>query len=399
MKLPLGLFSPSFQPGSANADMPFNTKIKDSLILGIAMTCRGEFSFIIAAFSLGNDIFDDDTYSSVIWAVLLSCITSPFALLYVIKYYNAKSMDVVKGIGKLPDGKVPLHLVIQCRTDLKWGLQNSLTKCAVESGLAVVDQRSWHPRGLDAIVVSELYVSDTTTMISFPPKPINSEEGIAEAKMVAARCEEIRSLMISNIAQISAKVNVVEWMPYTLKNNPTEHDVVDLADKVFEEARRKLNIDEEIDTLLPEIPIMAKKTKTLSGPLDDKMTAPHKVDEESPMPAIGEDESRHGEEDEARPTAAVLRRRRVARNKTLSVPAFGGRGLWDDDTETQEIAMKSAYVPTVTYDITSPSYGASQRRRQVSDLSMILDSGMLPTVEEHLQGYVRYNIDEEQKDK
>jgi len=289
------------------------------------------------------------------------------------------------------DGEVPLHLVIQCRTGLKWGLQNQLTKCAVSSGLTVLDQRSWHPRGFDVIVVSEIYVSDIKTMISFPSKPIDIGEREEEAKIVSIRCEEIKTLMLSTIAQISAEVKVVEWMPFTLQNKEATEYIEDLSDKLIEEARMKLDLDEEIDTLLPEEPLkesISKNKKALSG------IESMRIDEESPMLSINEDESKRGEKDGI--TSATLRRRRRGlRYKTLSVPAFGGRNLWDDDLETQKIAMESAYVPTVTYDLSSPSYGQCERKCQVSDLSQLLDPSILPTVEEHLEGYVRHNIEDE----
>ena len=54
-KLPLGLYSPHFNR-DVPIDYPFNPWARDSLVTGFAMTCRGEFSFIIAAFSLGQGI-------------------------------------------------------------------------------------------------------------------------------------------------------------------------------------------------------------------------------------------------------------------------------------------------------------------------------------------------------
>jgi hypothetical protein len=193
--------------------------------------------------------------------------------------------------------------------------------------------------------------------------------------------------MLSTIAQISADVKVVEWMPFTLQNkNPTEH-AEDLSNKLIEEARMKLDRDEEIDTLLTTEPLkesVSKNRKALSGSIESM-----RVDEESPSPGINEDNLKHGGKSDKK--AATLRRR----HKTLSVPSFGGRCMWGDDLETQQIAMKSAYVPSVSYDLTSPSYGQCQRKCQVSDLSQMLDPSILPTVEEHLEGYVRHNIEDE----
>ena len=83
-KTVLAFFVPHFE--KANDHFPFDTKLRDSLFVGIAMTCRGEFSFIIAAFAVDEGLFDGDTYAAIVFAVLLSSITSPFILLRVIKY-------------------------------------------------------------------------------------------------------------------------------------------------------------------------------------------------------------------------------------------------------------------------------------------------------------------------
>lgn len=64
---------------------PYNPYKRDVIIVGLAMSCRGEFSFIIAAFALGEELLDAELYSSIVFAVLLSAITSPFALLSAIK--------------------------------------------------------------------------------------------------------------------------------------------------------------------------------------------------------------------------------------------------------------------------------------------------------------------------
>jgi len=52
------------------------------------MTCRGEFSFIIAAFALSEGVIEPKMYAAVVWAVLLSATTSPFILLNAIEYFK-----------------------------------------------------------------------------------------------------------------------------------------------------------------------------------------------------------------------------------------------------------------------------------------------------------------------
>jgi hypothetical protein len=47
----------------------------------------GEFSYIIASFGVANKLLDEALYSAIIFAVLLSAITSPIILTLLLKYY------------------------------------------------------------------------------------------------------------------------------------------------------------------------------------------------------------------------------------------------------------------------------------------------------------------------
>ncbi|EED96002.1 Na+/H+ exchanger, partial [Thalassiosira pseudonana CCMP1335] len=85
-KLPVGLFAPKYDEETPK-DYPFNPYVRDVVITSVAMTCRGEFSFIIAAFGIGEGLLDPELYSSIIFAVLLSSITSPIMLTVILKYY------------------------------------------------------------------------------------------------------------------------------------------------------------------------------------------------------------------------------------------------------------------------------------------------------------------------
>jgi hypothetical protein len=162
----------------------------------------------------------------------------------------------------------------------------------------------------------------------------------------------------------------------------TELAEEDWSQKLIDGARTKLQNDEEIDTLLDDSPGLHKPTKikTLSGPLATSLT--EAGDEESPGGTLEEIP-----ETEPLTELPTIRRRppRKPRCKTLSVPAFKQSGLWEDDSVTQQ-AIETSLVPTVT----TPQ---PNRRRQVSDFSLLVESSILPTVEEHLEGYVRYNMD------
>ena len=86
-KLPVGLFAPKYDE-HVPSNYPFKPFTRDVIITSVAMTCRGEFSFIIAAFGIGEALLDEELYASIIFAVLLSSITSPIFLTLVLRYVS-----------------------------------------------------------------------------------------------------------------------------------------------------------------------------------------------------------------------------------------------------------------------------------------------------------------------
>jgi Kef-type K+ transport system membrane component KefB len=401
-KLPLGLYSPHFNR-DVPIDYPFNPWARDSLVTGFAMTCRGEFSFIIAAFSLGQGIIGEDTYSAVIWAILLSCITSPYILLFVIKYFNKLSIKSLQNTKT--SGEVPLHMVIQCRCKISWGLQDKLSKCIQSMGLSEIDHRSWHPRGTDAVVVTEIYVQDTNTMIVLQNQFSDDDFLITQENNIQARCAAVNRAITSVIAQIGANVQVTQWLPNVLAVN--EKDLGNISEYIEAEAKSRLDRDEEIGKLLEETPTTdetaqkRRRVKMVSVPVDTLRADKFGRAKDQAIQEVVEEPEVLEEIEESLTelfTPSGPRRRPRPRHRTLSVPVFAAGNMWDQpgETEIQNLAMKSSFVPVVTYDLSVPSYGAANRRRQVSDLSALFDhSAMLPTVEEQLEGFVRRSFDDE----
>ena len=171
-KLPLAFYVPQFEDVKEGAS--YNPFLRDRIIAALAMTCRGEFSFIIAAFALGEGLFTAQMYAAIVWAVLLSCITSPFMLLNVIKYFNKiqlnylASTNPIKLQAKDGDGpsESPLFLHIKAKAPASGGMQEQFRKIVNELGLEVVERRTnRNGRGLDAIVQTDLYVRDTTLTV------------------------------------------------------------------------------------------------------------------------------------------------------------------------------------------------------------------------------------------
>ena len=170
-KFPLMVFVPQFEDVKEGAS--YNPFLRDRLITGLAMTCRGEFSFIIAAFALGSGLISAKMYAAIVWAVLLSCITSPFILLTLIKYFNKQQLEYLAETNPLKqktgsDGMTPLYLHIKTTAPASWGQQEVFRKILNDMNLEVIDRRTnRHGRSLSAEVQTDLYVKDKTMNIKF----------------------------------------------------------------------------------------------------------------------------------------------------------------------------------------------------------------------------------------
>lgn len=413
-KLPVGLLAPKYNE-TLPKNYPFNPFTRDVLITSVAMTCRGEFSFIIAAFGIGNALLDPELYSAIIWAVLLACITSPIILTLVLRHYNhsaAKFLEKQELDSSIVGGRGPLHVNIQIRSSLVPGMQDSIKRYINSIGLFVIDQRSWSPRGLHAVVATEIYAVDSKTLIDVEKAirklsiPTRGEGKLEEAKeddanhpgaaleleviaettplddTVANRCREIREHLLSCPELVDAKINVVQWVPMVDALRKKQGD--DLAREAAEALKKK----EDIDTLVDDVPIMRKVRQKMlsSGPLSffqvekERERAAEEVEMQTPepLPEVSGTGANEG-----------LRRRRT---KMVSSPTVGGLDMWQEDTVAQEAALIGA-APVVQYDMNAGTmrYGG-RRQRMKSDLGAIAENA--PAIEERLSGFVRHSLDD-----
>lgn len=418
-KLPIGLLAPKYDNNTRPKNYPFNPYTRDVIITSVAMTCRGEFNFIIAAFGIGNTLLDPELYSSIIWAVLLACITSPIILTLVLRHYNRSAeryLEKQQLDSSIVGGQGPLHVNIQIRSAIVPGMQDAIKRSINSIGLFVIDQRSWSPRGLNAIVATELYAIDSKTLIDVKKAvrrvsgPTKDEETLEEVKedgdvhatfsselevitesipldnIVANRCREIREHLLSCPELIDAKINVVQWVPMVDALQKQQGD--DLAREAAEALKNK----ETIDTLVDEMPTLRRvRQKMLSGPISffqaekDRIKKTEEVEERATQPTRTELPDVSGTE------VREGLRRRPRRTKMVSSPAVGGSDMWQEDIVAQEAAFSGA-APVVQYDLQAGTmrYGA-RRQRMKSDLGAIAENA--PAIEERLSGLVRHTID------
>lgn len=152
-------------------DFPYDPYWKDVIITTLAFMCRGEFNFIVASFALGAGVLEPEQYAAVVFAVLLSAVICPLLLTKAIRYYNTKFTKFLEGkhkvdrIDNTTDGTRPLFLAIQARTPITWGIQEKFVHTLESVGLIVIDHRSWHTLGLEAVNITEIFCQDKMTRV------------------------------------------------------------------------------------------------------------------------------------------------------------------------------------------------------------------------------------------
>ena len=140
-----------------------------------------------------------------------------------------------------------MHVNIQIRSAVAPSMQQSIKNVINSLGLFVIDQRSWHPRGLN-VVATELYAVDGKVKVdvgqslkrmeSLGSSAKNGEEEsggghvtfsdvdptiISEQTVdntvpvhISERCKEIRQALLSHSDLVDAEVKVLQWVsrPY-----------------------------------------------------------------------------------------------------------------------------------------------------------------------------------------
>jgi len=167
----VAFYVPHFE--KAEKDAIHDPYKRDLFVVGLSMTCRGEFSFIIAAFALSEGVIETDVYASVVFAVLFSAITSPFFLLRCISHFKSTEKKHLEATNPKKctggDGKMSAHFHITLKTENSWGLLSTLQNEISDLNLQVMDLRTKHGlRGVDTKVRNDVYVLDKNTRITIP---------------------------------------------------------------------------------------------------------------------------------------------------------------------------------------------------------------------------------------
>ena len=139
---------------------------------------------MIAVFSVDAGLIHPDLYASIVLAVLISTIIPPFALRFTISHFNKMAERLVKQAEDLERQRADtidealspeeqekrlrerieankiIFLCIQIQCASTWGLVPKIISTLTSLGLEAIDNRSWHPRGVDSTLMTEIFVED-----------------------------------------------------------------------------------------------------------------------------------------------------------------------------------------------------------------------------------------------
>ena len=225
LKFPLTFFFSKFRCLKADG-LSYRPWVRDIMLIGLAMACRSNFSYLVASYAFGSDIFSEDTYAIVFFALLLSMIITPLLLKAFVAYYEKQTQRYLDGpmfkMRLTEDTQVPLYLSIQSESKPIPRLNGQLKNFAADSSLAVIDQRTVYMLGGDmASVRTELYIQDMATKVKLVVDRTDSSAeistDISDEKIVSTRREELKEGLLRLLGDDSARVKVQRWYPHEIE--------------------------------------------------------------------------------------------------------------------------------------------------------------------------------------
>ena len=187
---------------------------KEFFTIGFSMSAWGEFAFIIATASYEEETIDQEAFSAVLLAVLLSVIISPYCLRLTLSHYEKqmkKRMD--KNLEKYGDTNAhPVYFAINTKARGKWGHQDKILHRIFNLNLEIIDFRSWHAPEYNyshhqPLTKESFYVMDQNLALP-PTKHISVEDKMR----LKDRVKEIRNTLKEALGDKSI-VTIKRWLP------------------------------------------------------------------------------------------------------------------------------------------------------------------------------------------
>ena len=197
------------------------------------MSAWGEFAFILATASFEEGTIDMEAFSSVLLAVMVSVIVSPYALRLTVNHYAKRQMKKLdKHLTKYgtDDGLLilycnillyknmfilighPVYYAIITKARGSWGHQDKLLHIIFEHKLSIIDFRAWHAPEYNyshhkPLTKESFYVQDLELILP-PTKYLNKDD----KKSLHDRVKSIREAM-KKVLGNEATVVVKRWLP------------------------------------------------------------------------------------------------------------------------------------------------------------------------------------------
>lgn len=351
-KLLVGFLVPNFN----NTEKFKGLHLRDCLITGCSMAAEGEFAFVIAVFSVDQGLITPDLYASIVLAVLISTIIPPFALRFTIGYFNklaeklvkeAEEVEVLRGAGMeaLDTDMSPEHkeqrlreqikankivyMCIQIQSASTWGLIPRMIGTLSTLKLEVIDNRSWHPRGVDSTLMTEIFVEDDHFLFINVGDGDDLESHPVDKKAIDGRIGEVGEAMKKAIRQPNAKVKVTRWFPGVLQEVVEETTHRENSTTSTSEVRYNKGGKSVREMLAKEATqVLESKRNVIMNATKDKTASDIRAElgliEATPEPSkpVG---------DGVAPAPKTTTRRRV-RQKMRSTPVVGGSLFDTPDT-------------------------------------------------------------------
>ena len=197
--------------------------LESFLTVGLSMSAWGEFAFILATTSYQEGFLDNESFSSTLFAVLLSVLIPPYLLKLTVNYFRKEKQKIIDKT-KNSDELHPVFYCINTKGRGIFGHQDILLKTIFELKLELIDFRVNHDSLYDdtqhlPYVNDMFYVLDNKIKLK-PTKFIDDKDKV----ILKERCIEIKNAILNGMNNNKLRVNIMRWLP-GLKKSDDNKDI------------------------------------------------------------------------------------------------------------------------------------------------------------------------------
>ena len=191
--------------------------LKNSLTIAFAMSAWGEFAFILIVEAKNDHIVSEETFSSLVLAILLSVILAPIGLRTTLVYFNRLSeIEVANAMKHMQDPhskdetKIPLYYWIHSSSSVHWGQQDAILRAIYSCDVHIMDLRTFrfdHDE-FEVQVVYDIYVRDSGFSLD---KTHYRNPTMEENKRIEEKCLQLHHAIFNALKADRPSVRVGRW--------------------------------------------------------------------------------------------------------------------------------------------------------------------------------------------